>query len=83
MNKSEEAKLLNRVAILEKQVAELFEKLENNMINKHSYTVRETAKILGVTPKTVYNMIDKGQLDTVELGHTRVLGNSLRDKLGA
>lgn len=82
MTKAEEQKLLKRISDLEKQVAGLYELLENNRIERHAYTVAETAKILNVTNKTVYNMIEKGQLETVMLGHTKVLGSSLKEKLG-
>ena len=83
MTKAEEQKLLKRVDELTKQVAILYEIIESNKLTKHTYTVTETAKILNVTPKTVYNMIDKGQLETIMLGHIKVLGSSLREKLGA
>ncbi len=83
MTKLEEQKLLNRVSSLEKQVAILYEKIQNNKIEKHTYTVKETADLLGVTCKTIYNMIEKGQLETVMLGHLKVLGTSLKEKLGA
>ncbi len=82
MTKSEEQKLLKRLSNLEKQVARVYEKIENNNIEKHMYSVAETARILGVSNKTVYNMIEKGQLDVVMLGHTKVLGSSLKEKLG-
>ena len=82
MTKMEEEKLLKRVNNLEKQVAALHSRLENNKLEKHTYSVLETAHMLGVTKMTVYNMIEKGQLETVKLGHIRVLGNSLREKLG-
>ena len=83
MTKVEEQKLLKRMSNLEKQVAELHAKLQNNKIEKHTYTVKETADLLGVTCKTVYNMIEKGQLETVMLGHLKVLGSSLKEKLCA
>ena len=82
MTKSEEQKLLKRLSNLEKQVARVYEKIENNNIEKHMYSVAETARLLGVSNKTVYNMIEKGQLDVVMLGHTKVLGSSLKEKLG-
>ena len=83
MTKAEEQKLLKQVDELTKQVAIFYEIIESNKLTKHTYTVRETANILNVTPKTVYNMIDKGQLDTIMLGHIKVLGSSLKEKLGA
>ncbi len=83
MTKVEEQKLLKRIDNLEKQVAKLYEKQECNRLEKHTYKVSEVATILGVTQKTVYNMIEKGQLDAITLGHTKVLGSSLKEKLGA
>lgn len=82
MTKQEEQKMLKRVDCLEKQVALLYQRLENNKIDKHVYSVAEVADILNVTLKTVYNMIEKGELQSVKLGHIRVLGSSLREKLG-
>ena len=83
MTKVEEEKLLKRISNLEKQIAELNKRLENNKIEKHVYSISETSKILNVTPQAVYAMVERGELETVKLGHTKVLGHSLRSKLGA
>ena len=53
MTKMEEEKLLKRVDNLEKQVAALHSRLENNKLEKHTYSVLETAHMLGVTKMTV------------------------------
>ncbi len=80
MKSSTEA-LVCKVAALEKEVVKMQQQLECNEITKCVYSVREVSQILGVTPKTVYNLIEKGQLRTVELGTVKVLGSSLREKL--
>lgn len=74
--------LTARVNELEKTVTELTDKLESLTLSKHSYTVTETAMVLGVTRQAVYAMIDRGELETVKLGVQRILGSSLRAKLG-
>ncbi len=69
-----------KIADLEKEVVKIQQQLECREITKCVYTVREVAQMLGVTPKTVYNLIEKGQLRTVELGTVKILGSSLREK---
>jgi hypothetical protein len=83
MTKVEEKKLIDKVAVLEKQVATLYARLEKNKIDKHVYTVAETSQILECSPQAVYLMISRKELETVKLGHLKVLGESLRHKLGA
>lgn len=82
MTKLELKKVLERVSRLENQVARLYESLENNKFDKHVYSVSEVAQILDKTPQAVYFMIDRGELETVKLGSIKVLGESLRSKLG-
>lgn len=82
MTKLEEKKLLERVSKLEKQVARLYVSLENNKFDKHVYSVSEVAQILDITPQAVYFMIHRDELETVKLGTIKVLGESLRCKLG-
>lgn len=83
MTKAEEQQLFKIVAGLQQQVADLHAKIENNKLDKHVYSVKETAQILGITPQAVYIMIDRKELETVKLGTLKVLGSSLRSKLGA
>ena len=82
MTKPDENKLLERVSKLEHQVATLYTSLENNKFDKHVYSVSEVAEILGITPQAVYIMVHRGELETVKLGTIKVLGESLRSKLG-
>lgn len=83
MTRLEEQKLLQRVNNLEKEIARLSRLLENNKLDRHVYTIPEVAELLGVTRQGVYKMINRGELETVKLGSTKVLGSSLRSKLGA
>lgn len=83
MTKIEEQKLLNRLNNLEKEVARLNSVVENNKIDKHIYSVKEAADILGLTRQAVYVMVDRGELETVKLGRLKILGSSLKEKLGA
>lgn len=82
MTKTQEQELLKTVADLQKQVADLYKLLENTKIDKHVYTVAETAQILNVTPQAVYAMIERGEVESVKLGRIKILGESLRTKLG-
>lgn len=82
MTKAEERKLLERISRLEKQVAQLYSIAENNSFDKHVYSVSEVAEMLGITSQAVYLMIHRGELETVKLGTIKVLGESLRSKLG-
>lgn len=83
MTKTEEKKLLSRIEEIQREVIRLRLLIDNNKIDKHVYTVKETADLLGLTPQAVYAMIDRGELETVKLGRLKVMGKSLRDKLGA
>ena len=82
MTKTQEQELLKTVAGLQKQVADLYKLLENTKVDKHTYTVAETAQILTVTPQAVYAMIERGEIESVKLGRIKILGESLRTKLG-
>ncbi len=82
MTKTQEQELLKTVADLQKQVADLYKLLENTKIDKHVYTVAETAQILNITPQAVYAMIERGEIESVKLGRIKILGESLRNKLG-
>jgi excisionase family DNA binding protein len=82
VTKTQEQELLKTVADLQKQVADLYKLLENTKIDKHVYTVAETAQILNITPQAVYAMIERGEIESVKLGRIKILGESLRNKLG-
>lgn len=82
MTKTQEQELLKTVADLQKQVADLYKLLENTKVDKNTYTVAETAQILNVTPQAVYAMIERGEIESVKLGRIKILGESLRTKLG-
>ena len=82
MTKTQEKELLKTVEDLKKQVADLYKLLENTKIDKHVYTVAETAQILNITPQAVYAMIERGEIESVKLGRIKILGESLRNKLG-
>lgn len=82
MTKIEEQKLLKRIDTLERTVADLYSYIESTRLDKHVYSVAEVSKILEITPQAVYKMLDRGELETIKLGHLKVLGSSLREKLG-
>lgn len=82
MTRLQEQELLKTVADLQKQVADLYKLLENTKLDKHTYTVAETAQILNVTPQAVYAMIERDEIESVKLGRIKILGESLRTKLG-
>lgn len=82
MTRLQEQELLKTVADLQKQVADLYKLLENTKLDKHTYTVAETAQTLNVTPQAVYAMIERGEIESVKLGRIKILGESLRTKLG-
>lgn len=81
MTKKEEERLLKKVNQLEKTVAKLQEAFENNKIEKSFYTVREVAEMLHRTPRAIYNMIERGELDAVKLGGIKIKGDSLNELL--
>lgn len=81
MTKKQEEKLLKVIEELEKRVYKLEERIENNKLEKAIYSVAEVAEILHKTPRAVYNMIERGELETIRLGHLKVKGESLRKKL--
>lgn len=81
MTKKQEELLINTVCELEKRVYKLEERLENNKLEKAVYSVSEVAEILHKTPRAVYNMIERGELETIRLGHIKIKGHSLREKL--
>ena len=66
-----------RIAELERQVALLTEKLEHMSLNQYAYTVSEVSQILGCSISGVYKMIDRGELQTIKCGKTKVLASSL------
>lgn len=82
MTKMQEQQLLKTVSDLQQEIANLYSLIENNKLDKHTYSVKETAQILGITPQAVYAQIERGELETVKLGRTKVLGSCLREKLG-
>ena len=51
----------------------------NNLISNDikMYTVAEVAKIMGVSPGKVYDLIHEGKLPRVQIGKMRVLHNTL------
>ncbi|WP_180270820.1 helix-turn-helix domain-containing protein [Sporanaerobium hydrogeniformans] len=81
MTKKEEERLLNKINQIEKSIAKLQLAFENNKIEKAFYTVREVSEMLHRTPRAVYNMIERGELDTVKLGGIKIKGESLKEKL--
>ncbi len=81
MTKKEEERLLKKVNQLEKTVSKLQQAFENNKIEKAFYTVKEVAEMLHKTPRAVYNMIEREELDTVKLGGIKIKGDSLRELL--
>jgi len=48
-----------------------------------AYTVRETAHLLRVSPRTIYNLIDNGTLPVIELGGRRLIPRRAIDRLVA
>lgn len=81
MTKKQEESLLNTVHELEKRIYKLEERLENSKLEKAVYSVSEVAEILHKTPRAVYNMIERGELETIKLGHLKIKGCSLKEKL--
>lgn len=81
MTKKEEEQLIKKVNQLEKTVAKLQEVFENNKLEKAFYTVREVAEMLKRTPRAIYNMIERDELDTVKLGGIKIKGESLNELL--
>jgi hypothetical protein len=78
MTKKLEIELLKRINDLEKQLHKLTLRAENNQLDKHLYSVAETAIMLSRTPQAVYAMISRGELESTRLGHIMILGDSLR-----
>ncbi len=81
MTKKEEQQLIKKVNQLELTVYRLLEAFENNKIEKSFYTVKEVANMLGRTPRAIYNMIERGELEAVKLGGIKIKGESLKQKL--
>lgn len=81
MTKKEEERLLKKINQLEKAVAKLQLAFENNKIEKSFYTVREVAEMLHRTPRSIYNMIERGELDAVKLGGLKIKDDSLNELL--
>lgn len=47
-------------------------------VPRRAYSVEEVAKMLNVTPKTVRGCIDRGELETIEVGrHLRITAASV------
>lgn len=76
-----EKELSGRVSFLEAKIADLYSLLETNKIEKHVYSVKETAQILGRTPQAVYAMVDRGELRATKIGHMKIYGDDLRKML--
>lgn len=83
MTKLQEQQLIKQVADLQKQVSDLYTRLENNKLEKHVYTVAETAKILEVTPQAVYAMIARGEMENIKVGHKKIPGSEIKRILGS
>lgn len=50
------------------------------MTERLSYTVRETALALGVSPDTVYRLIDRGELPAVQCGRRKLIARSALER---
>lgn len=46
-----------------------------------TYTVKQVSEVLQVTPKTVYRLISRGELDTVRIGRCVRISQSELDRL--
>lgn len=66
-------RLTNKIKQLETEKASLMGKL---------YKISEVAELLGVSQRTIYNMIDRGELPTVKFGTTRIRAVDLCNILG-
>lgn len=82
MTKVQEQQIFERLDRLEKEVVELRKYKENNQLDKHTYSVLEASEILGRSKPTIYNMIEKGELETIKCGSIKILGSSLKKVLG-
>lgn len=78
MTKKQEEALVKRIEDLEKQVHTLTIRAENNQLDKHLYSVVETAELLGKSRQAVYGMIARGEIKTIKMGQIKVLGEELR-----
>lgn len=78
MTKAQEAELIKKVNRLEKQLNLLLQQKDTMKLDKHLYSVAETAKLLGRTPQAIYAMINRGELETTKLGTIKILGGCLR-----
>lgn len=78
MNRKQEELLLKTIEELEKRVYKLEIKLQNSKLENAVYSVAEVAEILHKTTRAVYNMIERGELETIKLGHIKIKGESLR-----
>lgn len=65
--------LTKRVEELETEKASLLGKL---------YKISDVAELLGVSQRTVYHMIERGELPTVKFGTTRVRATDLLKLIG-
>ena len=77
MTKKEEQQLIKKVNQLEITVAKLQRLIDNNKLEKPYYSVSEVAEMLNRTPRAVYNMIERGELETVKLGTIQIKKESL------
>lgn len=81
MNRKQEELLLKAIEELEKRVYKLEIRLQNSKLENAVYSVAEVAEILHKTTRAVYNMIERGELETIRLGHIKIKGESLRRML--
>lgn len=77
MTKKEEQQLIRKVNQLEIAVAKLQQLVDNNKLEKPFYTVNEVAEMLNKKPRTIYHMIQRGELETIKLGVTQIKKESL------
>lgn len=82
MSKVEIERLSKRIEHLEKEIYEIYSLLENTKLDKHVYTVAQTAQILGITPQAVYAMIYRGELTTIKIGRLKIPGSEIKRILG-
>ena len=82
MSKVEIERLSKRMEHLEKEIYEIYSLLENTKLDKHVYTVAQTAQILGITPQAVYAQIERGEIGAIKLGHIKIPGYEIKRVLG-
>lgn len=82
MTKIQEEFIFDKLKKLEKEIEKLKNDKENSKLSNNLYSVAETARMIERTPQAVYAMIERGELEAVKLGSTKIIASSLKKVLG-